>query len=124
MTEPGQPGYAGPEEAGATDTLAARMVGETQDDQADSAALGTSAEPAADEDLSARAARLESELASVRAQAAAGETIRLKVEAPHIAFVHNGLEVGEDYTEVPARAVQAMMEAASDSGVKLTQEET
>jgi hypothetical protein len=127
MTQPGQPGYPGePEEAAAKPdpkNLAPKMVGQTQDDQADNAAKGSAAKPAAEEDLSAKAARLEEELASVRAQASQNATVRLKVEGEHSAFVHNGLLVGDEFTDVPARAVQAMMEAANDSGVKLVQEE-
>jgi glutamate-1-semialdehyde aminotransferase len=121
MTQPGQPGYAGVPEASAP---APRMVGTTDQDQADSAAKGSAPPAAAEEDLSARAARLESELASVRAQASSTETVRLKVEGVHSAFTHNGLTVGTEFTDVPSHAVQAMMEAASDSGVKLTQEES
>lgn len=130
MTEPGQPGYAGPSPAvvksepeAAPKTLAPKMVGTTDQDQADNAAADETGNAATDEDLSTKAARLESELASVRAQASEGETVRLKVEGDHSAFIHNNLMVGDEFTDVPAHAVQAMMEAASDSGVKLVQEE-
>jgi hypothetical protein len=104
-------------------TLAPKMVGETKDDQADSAAKGTAkGAPVAEEDLSARAARLEKELASVRAQSA-GDTVRLKVEGEHSALIHNGIYVGTDWTEVPAHAAPAIMEGAADSGVSVVQEE-
>jgi hypothetical protein len=73
-------------------------------------------------DLSAQAADLEQQLAKVRAEAAGQDMVSLKVEDPHAAFIHNGITVGTDFTPVPASAVAAMMEAATDSGVTLTQE--
>ena len=76
------------------------------------------------EDLSARAAQLEEELASVRARASGQETVRVKVEGPHSGIIHNGLYVGNDWTDVPVHALPAMMEGAANSGVTLTQEET
>jgi hypothetical protein len=119
--KPGQPGYTGePEDP---KNLAPKMVGETKDDQADNAAKGTGKKAVAEEDLSAKAARLEEELASVRAQSHEGETVRLKVEGPHSAVIHNGIYVGEEWTEVPAHAAPAIMEGAADSGVTLIQEE-
>jgi hypothetical protein len=81
------------------------------------------AKAAPPEDLSAKAADLERQLAEVRAKAAGQDTVRLKVEEPHEAFVHGGLVVGTDFTDVPASAVPAMMEGAANSGVTLTQEE-
>lgn len=105
-------------------TVAPKMVGQTKDDQADNAAKGTAkGAPVAEEDLSAKAARLEAELASVRAQTHAGETVRLKVEGEHSALIHNGIYVGDEWTEVPAHAAAAIMEGAADAGVSLVQEE-
>lgn len=79
-----------------------------------------------EQDPSARAAELEAELAEVRARAAGGATVRLRVDpdGPHSALVHNGVYVGEDWTEVPAHVVPDLMEGAANSGVTLTQEET
>jgi hypothetical protein len=123
MTKPGQPGYTGEPEERDPKTTAPKMVGQTQDDQADNSAKGTGKKAVADEDLSAKAARLESELASVRAQSHEGETVRLKVEGAHSAVIHNGIYVGEEWTEVPAHAAPAIMEGAADAGVSLVQEE-
>lgn len=79
---------------------------------------------APDEDLSAQAARLEDQLAEVRAKAAAQDTVRVRVEGPHSGLIHNGLYVGTEWTEVPVHALPAMMEGAANAGVTLTQEET
>lgn len=81
-------------------------------------------QPERGEDLSARAAELEAELAQVRSKAAGAATVRLKVEEPHAGIVHNGLWVGTDWTEVPAHVVPDLMEGAANSGVTVTQEET
>ncbi len=70
-----------------------------------------------------RAAQLEDELAEVRREASGQPTVRLKVEGPHSALVHNGITVGSDWTEVPADAAPAIMEGAVNSGVSLVQEE-
>lgn len=82
------------------------------------------AAPPPAEDLSARAADLEAELAKVRSKASGVETVRLRVEEPHSGLVHNGLYVGSDWTEVPAHVVPDIMEGAANSGVTLIQEET
>jgi hypothetical protein len=76
------------------------------------------------EDLSARAADLERELAEVRAKAAGGNTVRMRVEEPHAEFYHGGVGIGTDWTAVPAHMVPALTEAAGGAGVTLTQEET
>lgn len=77
------------------------------------------------EDLSAKAADLERQLAEVRARAAGErDTVRVKVEEPHAGIIHNGIWVGNDWTEVPSHVVPDMMEGAANSGVVLTQEET
>lgn len=76
-------------------------------------------------DLSSQAADLERQLAEVRAKAAGEQdTVRVKVEEPHAGIIHNGIWVGNDWTEVPAHVVPDMMEGAANSGVVLTQEET
>lgn len=105
-------------------TVAPKMVGKTQDDQADNAARGKSA--AKEPDPSTRAAELEAELAAVRREAAGGATVRVRVDpdSPHSGMVHNGLYIGEEWTEVPAHVVPDMMEGAANAGVTLTQEET
>lgn len=82
------------------------------------------AEPrAASNEDSGRAVELEAELADLRARAAGPDTVRLKVEEPHVQFIHGGVKVDDDFTEVPAHSVAALMEAAANSGVTLTQEE-
>lgn len=130
MSSPGQPGGtpdSTPKVISGSDQAANEAVR-----PADRTPSGGQAPPApvtppdprsADHDLSTKAADLERQLAEVRAQAAGDTTVRVKVESPHSGFTHNGLYVGEDFTAVPAHAVPAMMEAASDSGVTLTQEE-
>jgi hypothetical protein len=79
--------------------------------------------PEPEEDLSAKAADLETQLAEVRAAARSGDVIRLKVEDPHVGFALGHINVGTDYTEVPVSAVAAIMEGAANSGVTITQEE-
>jgi hypothetical protein len=85
--------------------------------------------PAADEpappakDLSSTAAGLEAELAKIRAQAAGEDTVRLKVEDPFVGFALGHINVGSEYTDIPAHAVAAIMEGAANSGVTITQEE-
>lgn len=80
--------------------------------------------PAApDEDLSVTAADLESQLAKVRAQAAGEDTVRLRVEDPHVGFALGHINVNADWTDVPAHAVASIMEGAANSGVTITQEE-
>lgn len=81
-------------------------------------------QPQRGEDLSAEAADLERKLADVRARAAGGNTVRMKVEEPHSEFYHGGVGIGPDWTEVPAHMVPALTEAAGGAGVTLTQEET
>lgn len=76
------------------------------------------------EDYSSKAAELEAELTRVRNKARGGDMVRVKVEEPHAGIVHNGIWVGNDWTEVPAHVVPDMMEGAANSGVVLTQEET
>lgn len=58
-----------------------------------------------------------------RDQAAADASPRLKVEAPHAAFTYGGFTVGSDFTSVPATARPALLTAALEAGVTLTQEE-
>lgn len=81
------------------------------------------AAPAAEEDLSAKAADLEEQLAQVRAQAAGQDTVRMKVEDPHVAFALGHINIGTEWTEVPNHSVAAIMEGAANSGVTITQEE-
>lgn len=67
-------------------------------------------------------ARLETELARLRADAVAGAKVLLRVLGPHIAFTFAGHTVGTDPTPVPANLAGAITEAAADAGVKLHQE--
>lgn len=76
------------------------------------------------EDYSGKAAELEAELAKVRSKARGGDMVRVRVEGEHAGIIHNGVWVGNDWTEVPAHVVPDMMEGAANSGVVLTQEET
>lgn len=87
----------------------------------DAPAAGDDAQP--EEDWSAKAADLEAQLAEVRAKAAGQDTVRLKVEEPHVAFGMGHINVESDWTEVPTHAVAAIMEGAANSGVTITQEE-
>lgn len=87
----------------------------------DRPAAGDNAQP--EEDWSAKAADLEAQLAEVRAKAAGQDTVRLKVEEPHVAFGMGHINVESDWTEVPTHAVAAIMEGAANSGVTITQEE-
>jgi hypothetical protein len=80
--------------------------------------------PVASAEDSDEAAELEAKLAAVRARASGQDTVKMKVEGEHSALIHNGIWVGDDWTEVPEHAVAGLMEAAANSGVKLTQEES
>lgn len=89
-------------------------------------ALGQRQEAGQPEDLSARAADLERQLAEVRTRASGAGTVRLRVDpdGPHSHIVFNGMTVSQDWTEVPEHVVPEIMEGAANSGVTLTQEET
>jgi hypothetical protein len=87
------------------------------------ASTAAPAPPAPEEDLSAKAADLEEQLAQVRAQAVGGDTVRMKVEDPHVAFALGHINIGTDWTDVPASSAAAIMEGAANSGVTITQEE-
>ena len=71
------------------------------------------------EDQSGRAAELEAELAKIRADAAAGAKVLLRVLHPHVSFTHGGITVGSEPTPVPQRALGALMESAGEAGVTL-----
>ena len=97
----------------------------TEPVQPDPAAPAAPAAPDAPaEDLAARAASLEAELAKVRADiaAAGGDMVQLKVEGEHEALQVGHIVIGTEYTPVPAAAVPAIMEGAANSGVTVTQE--
>ena len=77
----------------------------------------------------ARIAELESQLAEAQrpAQAAGPVTadsppVRLKVELPHSELHYAGHIIGAEFTEVPASVAAALMAAAADAGVTLTQD--
>ena len=143
MTQPRQPGDAAPRVISGSDQAANEAVPPGAQTPSAGQAPPTAARPPdapvqpgdksaqemqvktdGGEDLSARAAELEEELASVRARASGQETVRVKVEGAHSGIIHNGLFVGTEWTEVPVHALPAMMEGAANSGVTLTQEET
>lgn len=86
------------------------------------ASSAPAAAPSKPEDPRDRAARLEAELLEARAEAAGLDTVQMKVEPPHESFTHANVTVRSDFTPVPARTVPALMTAAEDAGVTLTQE--
>ena len=79
--------------------------------------------PAAPQDPSARAAELEAELAAIRADAAAGAKVLVRVGEPHAEFTFGGVTVGDSPTPVPERALGALLTAAAEAGVQLIETE-
>lgn len=70
-------------------------------------------------------AELETRLAELQAQLRdrdAPAPIRMKVEGPHTSFSYGGVAVGTEYTDVPATHVAALVTAADEAGVTITQE--
>jgi hypothetical protein len=55
---------------------------------------------------------------------AAGAAVMLKVEAPHESLTHGGVTVTTEFTSVPAGMAAAVLTAAGEAGVKITQQET
>jgi hypothetical protein len=78
--------------------------------------------PAAAEDQSGLAAKLEEELAKLRADATAGEKAVMRVLAPHSSMTWGGVTVTDQPTTVPAHTVPGLTEAALNAGVKIIQE--
>ena len=78
--------------------------------------------PVAAGDPSGLAAKLEGELAQLRADAIAGEKAILRVLAPHSSMTFGGITVTGEPTPVPAHAVSGLQEAALNAGVELVQE--
>jgi hypothetical protein len=117
MTQPGEPGDLGPQ---ATTDL-------SNPEQHDSAAPEPDQkEPAVTEpeqDPRSRAAELEAELARIRSAAVTGLKVLLRVGKPHVSMTYGGITVTDQPTEVPARHVPALQEAAANAGVDLIQEE-
>jgi hypothetical protein len=74
----------------------------------------------ADED--ARLAELQAKRDA--ALVAEGAAVMLKVESPHESLTHGGVTVTTEYTSVPAGMAAAIMTAAGEAGVKITQQET
>lgn len=72
-----------------------------------------------EQDPSARAAELESELAQIRADAMAGDKTPVRVLPPHASFTHGGITVGAEPTPVPQRSLGPLLEAAAEAGVNL-----
>ena len=48
--------------------------------------------------------------------------MQMKVEPPHESLTHGGVTVTNEFTSVPASMAAAIMAAADDAGVKITQE--
>ena len=70
-------------------------------------------------------AELEQQLAELQAQLRdqdAPAPIRMKVEGPHASFSYGGVAVGTEFTDVPATHVAALVTAADEAGVTITQE--
>jgi hypothetical protein len=78
--------------------------------------------PEPQQDNSGRIAELEAELLDLRNAAVRGATVLLRVLEPHEAFIYAGVTVRTKPTPVPERLVPAMMGAARDAGVTLTEE--
>lgn len=56
------------------------------------------------------------------AAVASGEAVRMKVEEPHESLTYGGVTVGTEFTTVPSSMAAALVEAAADAGVTITQE--
>jgi hypothetical protein len=52
----------------------------------------------------------------------AGAAVRMKVEGDHESLTYGGVTVGSEFTTVPVSMVAALVEAAADAGVTITQE--
>ena len=113
MTQPGEPGYPGPEPGVPVTTDVSNP------DQKDSAADPPAGLPAKD---TGRAAELVDELEKIRADAIKGLKAVLRVLPPHSSFTYAGVTVTDQPTTIPAVHVPGLMEAAANSGVTLTQE--
>jgi hypothetical protein len=62
-------------------------------------------------------------LAKRDAAAAAGGTVRMKVNAPEgTTITHGGVTVGTDFSDVPASMSAALTTAAGDAGMEIEQE--
>jgi len=55
---------------------------------------------------------------------AEGAAVMLKVEPPHGSLSHGGVTVTTEFTSVPAGMAAAVLTAADEAGVKITQQET
>jgi hypothetical protein len=65
------------------------------------------------------------ELVAARdAAAVAAGAVQMTVEEPHAAFTYGGVTVTTDPTTVPASIVPAIVQAAAEAGVTLTQQES
>ena len=97
-------------------------AGSTSGPLAEPDAALASGPPAAEQDASGLAAKLEAQLAELRADAIAGEKAVMRVLAPHSSMTWNGITVTDEPTQVPAHAVPGLQEAAGNAGVELVQE--
>lgn len=112
MSQPDQPARVSSDKPGATPVVT-NATGPLPEQ--------TQAQPQK-EDPRDRVAKLEAELAEARAEASGQDTVRMKVEPPHESFSHANVTVRSDFAPVPAQLVPALMTAAADAGVTLTQE--
>jgi hypothetical protein len=69
-----------------------------------------------------RGAELVDELEKIRADAIKGLKAVLRVLPPHSSFTYGGVTITDKPTTVPAVHVPGLLEAAANSGVKITQE--
>lgn len=69
-----------------------------------------------------RIAELEAELARLRSAALDGARAVLRVQPPHSSFTHGGITVHDSPTPVPQRALGALLTAAAEAGVTITEE--
>lgn len=85
---------------------------------------GTSAKAPAlsDDDKRAKAASLRAEADAIEsALPPPPDTVQLKVEPPHEAFSYGGSWVTREWSNIHKHHVAAVMQAASDAGVQITQ---
>jgi hypothetical protein len=109
MTEPAQPAQPAPAQQASPPAAAAP------------AAAAPAAEPAPDGLTAAEESEL-GRLLAKRDAALDAEAIRLKVEPPHSELTHGGVTVTSEFTSVPAGRAAAILTAADEAGVKITQE--
>jgi hypothetical protein len=81
------------------------------------------AQPEAKEEPRDKAARLRREAAEIEAGLPApDDTVRVKVEEPHIQFEFGGTVIGNEFVPVHTMRLTEVQQAADAAGVKLTTE--